>query len=356
MRGGILHCCGASVRTTLDKESSRSTKLTLEPDDAGHLARLCGQFDRNIHQIETRLGVAIHNRGNVFHLHGPADTVDAAQKVLYELFCDVKAGKELNPDELHLQLQKCGLENSQDAEEGTPEAGQDAIRVHKRTIEPRSPNQHLYVRSIREHDLCFGLGPAGTGKSYLAVACAVEAMERQRVQRIILTRPAVEAGERLGFLPGDMNQKIDPYLQPLYDALHRLLGRERVDKAISQGAIEIAPLAYMRGRTLHNAFVILDEAQNTTEAQIKMFLTRLGFDSVAVVNGDPSQVDLAPNLRSGLITAVERLQKIPGIAFVHFDGRDVIRHPLVRRIVDAWKRNPQAKKSASAKTPRRARA
>lgn len=327
----------------MDNKIPRSTKLTLEPDDAGHLARLCGQFDRNIRQIESRLGVAIHNRGNVFHLHGPPAPVDAAQKILCELFGDARAGRELNPGHLHLQLQKCAAEAPVNDEELTADS---IIRVHKRTIEPRSPNQHLYVRSIRRHDLCFGLGPAGTGKSYLAVACAVEALEQHRVQKIILTRPAVEAGERLGFLPGDMNQKTDPYLQPLYDALHRMLGPERVDKAITQGAIEIAPLAYMRGRTLHNAFVILDEAQNTTEAQIKMFLTRLGFDTIAVVNGDPSQVDLPADQRSGLSAAAERLSMVPDIAFVRFDGRDVIRHPLVRQIVEAWERNAPVKKNA----------
>lgn len=300
------------------------------------LASLSGQQDEHLRLIEERLGVTIRNRGNAFQLAGAGAQVKAAGNVLEHLYRETEAA-ELSPDTVHLYLQESGLEAI--AEEETAEDG-DAdgavIRTPRVMIKPRGANQQRYVGSIHRHDINFGIGPAGTGKTFLAVAAAVEALNQQQVSRILLVRPAVEAGEKLGFLPGDLAQKIDPYLRPLYDALYEMLGFEQVNKLIERQVIEIAPLAYMRGRTLNNAFVILDESQNTTREQMKMFLTRIGFGSTAVITGDITQVDLPRGTQSGLIHVLQVLRDVPGIGISHFDSRDVVRHPLVARIIEAY--------------------
>jgi len=308
--------------------------LVLEPTDNARLANLCGQLDEHLRQIERRLGIEISNRGGLFRLFGAPSAIAAGREVLNDLYA---ASREevLTPDRVHLFLQESGvdalLEHAQADE--IPEV---VIKTRRGLIRPRGPNQRDYMYKILGHDLNFGVGPAGTGKTYLAVACAVEALEREQVRRILLVRPAVEAGERLGFLPGDLTQKIDPYLRPLYDALYEMLGFERVAKLIERNVIEVAPLAYMRGRTLNDSFIILDEAQNTTPEQMKMFLTRIGFGSTAVVTGDVTQVDLPKGQQSGLRQAVEVLRRVHGISFTLFNAKDVVRHPLVQRIVNAY--------------------
>jgi phosphate starvation-inducible PhoH-like protein len=310
--------------------------LTLEPNDARHLAMLCGQLDRHLRQIEERLGVTISARGNQFNLSGPAVNVATAERLLIHLYAEVCQGVGLSPESLHLQLQEAGLEHL--AEVGS-EAGVESIRVirtKRSSIKPRGRNQQSYVRAIKHNDINFGIGPAGTGKTYLAVACAVESLLEEQVRRILLVRPAVEAGEKLGFLPGDLNQKIDPYLRPLYDALYEMLGFEIVNKYIERNIIEVAPLAFMRGRTLNNAFIILDEAQNTTREQMKMFLTRIGFGSTAVITGDATQIDLPKGVQSGLTHVSNILEGVEGIGFTFFGNKDVVRHPLVQRIVEAY--------------------
>lgn len=326
--------------------------MTLEPNDNRRLASLCGQLDQHLRQIETRLGIEVRNRGNRFSLLGDRAVTAAAAAVLRQLYQDT-ADTELTPDEVHLALQSAGIEElmqQQSLSDTEAEAGDDqpvpagtvTIRTKKVTIKPRGTNQKRYARAVQTHDINFGVGPAGTGKTYLAVACAVEALMRDDVERILLVRPAVEAGEKLGFLPGDLAQKVDPYLRPLYDALFEMLGFETVGKLLERGIIEVAPLAYMRGRTLNNSFVILDESQNTTCEQMKMFLTRLGFGSTAVITGDPSQVDLPRGQKSGLKHVVEVLEGVEGISFIHFDAKDVVRHPLVQRIVQAYETYEQA--------------
>ena len=329
--------------TLEDIHSPRSTTLTLEPVDTARLAKLCGQLNCNLSQIGKRLGIDLHNRGGAFHLQGPTRAVTAGKRVLRNLYQRLDDKAELLPEDVHLELiNEDSFRPETENDSGITDAdtelalGGGAIRLQRRSIEPRSPNQQHYVEAIRRHDINFGTGPAGTGKTHLAVACAVEAMQQHRVQRIVLTRPAVEAGERLGFLPGDLNQKINPYLQPLYDALFQLLGPEETGRLIDRSIIEVVPLAYMRGRTLSNAFVILDEAQNTTPAQIIMFLTRIGFDSIAVVNGDLTQTDLPNGQQSGLEVAIHRLQDVKGLSFTHFQRSDIVRHPLIRAIVSAW--------------------
>ncbi len=315
-------------------------QLVLEPNDARRLATLCGQFGSHIKQIEKRLDITIHNRGNNFVIDGPAERADVADKVIQQLYAEAADAEQLSPEDVHLALQECGAEaviSSDATSSGNPQLQTPGlIRTKKNTIKPRGGNQQKYVNAIRTHDINFGIGPAGTGKTYLAVACAVEALIKDEVERILLVRPAVEAGEKLGFLPGDLAQKVDPYLRPLYDALYEMLGFETVGKLIERSVIEVAPLAYMRGRTLNNAFVILDESQNTTREQMKMFLTRLGFGSTAVITGDPSQVDLPRGHASGLRHALEVLEKVDGISFTYFTPKDVVRHPLVQRIVEAY--------------------
>lgn len=314
---------------------SRSSQLVLEPQDNKRLANLCGQFDEHLRHIERALGIEIKNRGNNFWLSGDDQSMLRAQTVLSNLYEEAANGS-LSAEAVHLSLQQSGVRDDMERTTEGEASAWLAIKTRHGTVKALSPNQQRYLRAIASHDINFGIGPAGTGKTYLAVACAVEALEKQQVQRILLVRPAVEAGERLGFLPGDLVQKIDPYLRPLYDALYEMLGVERVSKLLEKNIIEVAPLAYMRGRTLNEAFVILDEAQNTTMEQMRMFLTRIGFGSKVVVNGDVSQVDLPRGQRSGLRHAADILRDVGGISFTYFESRDVIRHPLVQRIVDAY--------------------
>jgi phosphate starvation-inducible PhoH-like protein len=316
-----------------------TTKVTLEPDDSQRLAALCGPFDQNLKHLEKRLGVLIRNRGNVFQVSGPEQRLKAASALLSQLYRETAGKDNIDPDVVHLFLQDSGVDELLAREErGEVEGAEEApvVRTGRKTVMPRGANQVAYVKRIRDHDVNFGIGPAGTGKTYLAVACAVEALETQRVSRILLVRPAVEAGEKLGFLPGDLSQKIDPYLRPLYDALYEMMGVDRVNKYIERNVIEVAPLAYMRGRTLNNAFIILDESQNTTIEQMKMFLTRIGFSSTAVVTGDITQIDLPKGQKSGLVNVRNVLRDVEGISFTHFSSRDVVRHPLVQKIVEAY--------------------
>ncbi|ART64167.1 PhoH family protein [Kushneria marisflavi] len=313
----------------------RILQLSLEPNDPMRLANLSGQQDEHLHLIEQRLEVTVRNRGNEFQLAGNAARVKATANVLEHLYRETQT-QTLSPETVHLYLQESGLESiAEDEDDDMPREGV-ILRTPRAVIKPRGQNQQQYVEHIRNHDINFGIGPAGTGKTYLAVAAAVEALNQQSVRRILLVRPAVEAGEKLGFLPGDLAQKIDPYLRPLYDALYEMLGFEQVNKLIEKQVIEIAPLAYMRGRTLNNAFVILDESQNTTREQMKMFLTRIGFGSTAVITGDVTQVDLPRGTHSGLIHVLNVLKDVDGISMTHFASKDVVRHPLVARIIDAY--------------------
>ncbi|RMG27589.1 MAG: PhoH family protein [Gammaproteobacteria bacterium] len=310
-----------------------TTDVLLEPADKERLASLCGQFDEHLRQIEGRLGVEISSRGNRFRVIGEDAAVRQAANVLRTLYAEAER-QVLTPAEVHLALQQAGAEAAPVAE--SPMARDVVIRTRAGIIRGRGLAQRLYLARIAAHDLSFGIGPAGTGKTYLAVASAVHALDEEQVRRIILVRPAVEAGERLGFLPGDMAQKVDPYLRPLYDALYEMLGFEKVNKLMERHVIEVAPLAYMRGRTLNEAFIILDEAQNATVEQMKMFLTRIGFGSKAVVTGDVTQIDLPRGVRSGLRHVVEVLQGVEGVSFTFFGARDVVRHPLVQRIIEAY--------------------
>ncbi len=318
-----------------------SIDLKLEPADNQRLANLCGQFDEHLRQIERRLGVEINNRGNTFQILGDPTITEATGNVLRHLYAATKENEALTPARVHLFLQKSGIDAIMDEEKNK----QISIHTQRGIICGRGPNQNHYLAYIRDNDINFGIGPAGTGKTYLAVACAVEALESDRVRRLVLVRPAVEAGERLGFLPGDMAQKIDPYLRPLYDALYEMLGFEKVGKLIERSVIEVAPLAFMRGRTLNESFIILDEAQNTTMEQMKMFLTRIGFGSTAVITGDVTQTDLPRGQRSGLRHASEVLQEVKGISFTFFSSRDVVRHPLVARILNAYEASERQEQS-----------
>jgi phosphate starvation-inducible PhoH-like protein len=317
-----------------------TSSVTLEPNDSRRLASLCGPFDQNLKFIERRMGIRIRNRGNEFQLSGPAQRVEAGEALIRTLYKDVEDGVPLESESIHLYLQESGADGLLAAPGGDDDVL--LIQARRKSIKPRGANQISYVRAIQSHDVNFGIGPAGTGKTYLAVACAVAALEMQRVMRILLVRPAVEAGEKLGFLPGDLAQKIDPYLRPLYDALYEMMGVERVHKNIERNVIEVAPLAYMRGRTLNNAFIILDESQNTTVEQMKMFLTRIGFGSTAVITGDITQIDLPRGSRSGLIDVIGVLDGVEGLSFTHFTSKDVVRHPLVQRIVEAYARHDDA--------------
>lgn len=313
--------------------TSHATRhLRLTPDDNERLASLCGQFDEHLRQIERRLGVEIANRGAEFTLLGDERAIAAAQGVIESLFV-ASAEEVITPERVHLSLQDANIESLL---AGEPTSSAPVLKTRRGVIRPRGLNQQHYLQCISQNDINFGIGPAGTGKTYLAVACAVAALEREEVRRLILARPAVEAGEKLGFLPGDMTQKVDPYLRPLYDALYEMLGFERVAKLIERNVIEVAPLAFMRGRTLNDSFIILDEAQNTTVEQIKMFLTRVGFGSKAVVTGDITQIDLPRNKESGLRHVLEVLREVEGISFTFFGSHDVVRHPLVQRIVAAY--------------------
>lgn len=308
---------------------ARSVQLLLEPVDNARLANLCGALDENLRQIEAAYDVAIARRGERLTLRGNLTQIGSARAALQELY--LRAGQHLTVEDIQLGLIELG--KRQATSPATP-----TLLTRRNDLHGRTPRQNEYLRNIQSHDITFGLGPAGTGKTYLAVASAVDAFEREQVLRIILTRPAVEAGERLGFLPGDLAQKVDPYLRPLYDALYDLMGFDRVAKLFERQCIEIAPLAFMRGRTLNNAFIILDEAQNTTPEQMKMFLTRIGIGSRAVVTGDLTQVDLPHGHKSGLRDAVRILADVRGIAYTRFTKEDVVRHPLVARIVAAYER------------------
>lgn len=330
-----------------------TTRVTLEPNDVRRLAALCGPVDQNLKHLERRLGIHIRNRGNEFQISGPEQRIRVASALLGQLYRETVDREQIEPDLVHLYLQESGAEELLAKADAEPSESSDSgalIRTGRKTVQPRGGNQSGYVAAIRSHDINFAIGPAGTGKTYLAVACAVEALEAQGVARILLVRPAVEAGEKLGFLPGDLAQKIDPYLRPLYDALYEMMGVERVNKLIERNVIEVAPLAFMRGRTLNNAYIILDESQNTTTAQMKMFLTRIGFGSTAVITGDITQIDLPRGERSGLIQVMSVLRGVEDISFTRFASKDVVRHPLVQKIVDAYaayRDPPPVKKGAA---------
>jgi len=311
--------------------ASKAVEVKLEPVDNQRLARLCGALDENLRQIESALDVTIARRGGKFTVRG-----EQAQRAAHALerFYD-RASGDLTVEDVQLGLTELSSNSSSQQAEGPQ------LLTRRSDLHGRTPHQVQYIESILAHDCTIGIGPAGTGKTYLAVACAVDALERDKVKRIVLVRPAVEAGERLGFLPGDLAQKVDPYLRPLYDALYDLMGFEKTGKLLERGTIELAPLAYMRGRTLNHSFIILDEAQNTTPEQMKMFLTRIGFGARAVVNGDITQIDLPRGQKSGLIEARRILSGVRGIAFTEFGAQDVVRHPLVARIIDAYEKNAQ---------------
>ena len=309
-------------------------EITLQPEDNARLANLCGAIDENIKQIETALEVNINRRGNVFNISGSLSNTRLAAQMLESFY--VRAKKPIELEDIQLGLVEL---NKLEPEEVATTSNGNAMPVlmtKRGDLHGRTPRQVEYLQQIQDHDITFGIGPAGTGKTYLAVASAVDAITRDRVKRIVLVRPAVEAGERLGFLPGDLNQKVDPYLRPLYDALYDLAGYDAVNKMFERGAIEVAPLAYMRGRTLNQSFIILDEAQNTTPEQMKMFLTRIGFGTKAVITGDVTQIDLQRHQKSGLVEAQKILKDIKGIAMTHFLSQDVVRHPLVQKIVNAY--------------------
>jgi len=335
--------------STIDR-GAEDGRVQMQFDDNSLLPQLFGERDENLDRIERQLGVSLVSRGNRIAISGPSARTDVARTALAALYDRLKRGLEVDPGAVDAALRL--------ATDGTGHRGaqlwgeSDEIRTRKRRISARSANQAAYIRALREHELVFGLGPAGTGKTYLAVATAVDMMMTGAVERIVLSRPAVEAGERLGFLPGDLREKVDPYLRPLYDALHDMLPGEQVMKRLNSGEIEIAPLAFMRGRTLANAFVILDEAQNTTPVQMKMFLTRLGENARMAVTGDLSQIDLPPGAQCGLRDAVDTLAGVEGVAMIEFTDADVVRHPLVSRIVRAYDQRqrrvqaaPRAKKS-----------
>ncbi len=330
----------------VQNKSVTKHQLELDPIDNDRQANLAGPMDDNLKTIERRLGVEISYRGHLFTMVGNALNCHAVMKILKDLYIETQTlkGEEqiVTPEMVHLAILEANV-LGQDSSNKELASELDAkynemvtIKTKRGTVKPRNGNQQSYVQNIITNDITFGIGVAGTGKTYLAVACAVDALERQEVRRILLTRPAVEAGEKLGFLPGDLSQKIDPYLRPLYDALFEMLGFEKVEKLIERNVIEIAPLAYMRGRTLNDAFIILDESQNTTVEQMKMFLTRIGFNSRAVITGDITQVDLPKHQSSGLRHAIEVLQNIDGISFNFFQSKDVVRHPVVARIVEAY--------------------
>ena len=320
------------MKTPTAMAARTTAEFTLDPPDAERLANLNGPFDGHLRMIELRTGVEVASRGNVYRLTGPKAMVRKTEALLRGLWDDA-AGDALDEPAVHLALAAIDADALVNDDIEPQEV---TIRVKRGTIRGRGANQAKYLHAIATHDINFGIGPAGTGKTFLAVASAVEALNESRVQRLVLVRPAVEAGEKLGFLPGDLTQKVDPYLRPLYDALYEMLGVEKVVKLLEKNVIEIAPLAYMRGRTLNDAYVILDEAQNTTIEQMKMFLTRIGYGSTAVVTGDLTQIDLPKHQKSGLRDALDVLREVDGVSFTFFESRDVVRHPLVARIVNAY--------------------
>lgn len=315
------------------KANESQLKFQLEPQDNSRLATLCGQFNENLHLIERHLGIEISNRGHVFQIIGIPKSVQQAKEVIETLYQITEEQSQLGKSQIMLVIKTYSNQAHAKQIAETPEA---IIKTKKTAVKARTNNQMHYIQAIKKQDINFGIGPAGTGKTFLAAACAVEAFEQQLVSRIVLVRPAVEAGEKLGFLPGDLSQKVDPYLRPLYDSLFEMLHPTQVEQLIERNIIEIAPLAYMRGRTLNDAFIILDEAQNTTREQMKMFLTRIGFNSKAVITGDITQTDLPPKIESGLRHAISLLQNIKGIQFTFFTSEDVVRHPLVQQIIQAY--------------------
>jgi phosphate starvation-inducible protein PhoH and related proteins len=321
----------------LDTSESRR-HVTLNPPDNKRLAKLCGELGENLRIIERHLGVEINNRGNEFDIIGIPMSVDKACEILQKLYAETASGRELTDQQIQLLMKSMDMRFEFNTAEFQQKLDEATLRLALTSIKPRTANQIHYVRSIQKYDINFGVGPSGTGKTYLAVACALHALQNDQVKRIILVRPAVEAGESLGFLPGDLAQKIDPYLRPLYDALYEMAGTSAVSKLIEKGAIEIAPLAYMRGRTLNDAFIILDEGQNTSREQMKMFLTRIGFGSKAVITGDITQIDLPPKMESGLRHAITLLRSINAIRFSFFQAADVVRHPLVQQIIEAYEK------------------
>ncbi|EDP46989.1 PhoH family protein [Rickettsiella grylli] len=315
----------------------------LMPEDNHRLANLCGPFDQHLRQIEQKLNVYIYNRGHDFQINGSHSAVEMAAKVLHHLYEETGTKTALTSNTIHLVLQTAQTDPTMTFE-ATKTPG-IVIQTKQGPIKPHSPNQALYLDRILKHDINFGLGPAGTGKTYLAVACAVSALEKEQISRVILVRPAVEAGEKLGFLPGDFSQKLDPYFRPLYDALNDMLGFDLVMQLVEQHVIEVVPLAYMRGRTLNDAFIILDEAQNTTKEQMKMFLTRIGFNSKVVVSGDTTQTDLPRGQESGLCHCLTFLKNIKGISFTQFEMHDIVRHTLVQAILQAYAQNENQRKT-----------
>ena len=333
------------------KQYLSSRTVTLNDASPYELSHFCGPLNSHLHQIEKHFQVRIYHRGNQFLLSGHTLAIEKVNRLLTRLYREIKEGQELTSHQIHLWTQHYHAQddlsgkiaNMKNAPSNVGDSKLDnniekftVIKTKKCSVKPRGANQQHYVRAIDTHDINFGIGPAGTGKTYLAVACAVDALLKEKIERILLVRPAIEAGEKLGFLPGDLTQKIDPYLRPIYDALYEMLGFETVDKLIERNIIELAPLAYMRGRTLNNAFVILDESQNTTREQMKMFLTRVGFGSTAVINGDPTQVDLPRGQDSGLKQALQVLDGVEGVSLTRFLSKDVVRHPIVQRIVNAY--------------------
>lgn len=327
-------------------------EINLEPSDNRRLASLCGPFDDNIKHLERRLGVEINHRSDHFTIVGKPHTASAALDILKTLYVDTAPVRgeipDIEPEQIHLAIKESGV-LEQNTESNIEHGKEVFVKTKKGVIKPRTPNQAQYLVNMVTHDISFGIGPAGTGKTYLAVAAAVDALERQEIRRILLTRPAVEAGEKLGFLPGDLSQKVDPYLRPLYDALFEMMGFEKVERLIERSVIEVAPLAYMRGRTLNDAFIILDESQNTTVEQMKMFLTRIGFNSRAVITGDITQIDLPKHQKSGLRHAIEVLSDVDEVSFNFFQAKDVVRHPVVARIVEAYEAHEQKMASEKAK-------
>ncbi|HFB66481.1 MAG TPA: PhoH family protein [Aeromonadales bacterium] len=314
-----------------------SIEFKFSPQDNQRLSVLSGHLDENLRLIERRMGVEINNRANSFNVIGDKESINDVKALLQQLYTDTQNNSEFKTDHVHVAIQHLLADMEQNR--GDYQDSGLVIKTKRGLIRPRGMHQQQYVSQIQRNDISFGIGPAGTGKTYLAVACAVDALERQDVRRIVLTRPAVEAGERLGFLPGDLAQKVDPYLRPLYDALYEMLGFEKVDKYMERNIIEVAPLAYMRGRTLNDAFIILDESQNTSPEQMKMFLTRIGFNSRAVITGDITQTDLPKGQKSGLRNTIDVLQNIKSIAFTFFQSADVVRHDVVQKVVEAYERH-----------------
>ena len=308
-------------------KDSTLTKIELTPSDANVMIRFVGELNENLKYVEKTFNVKIFQNGNNIKIQGSQKDVNNSADALQKLYEAAGQGIEITKETLHLYIQ-----DTYNQEKGF----ETIIKTPKKSIVPRGENQRLYLESMHKHEVNFGIGPAGTGKTYLAVAAAIDALLKEKVDRIILIRPAVEAGEKLGFLPGDLSQKVDPYLRPLYDGLYEMLGIERTEKLLANGNVEIAPLAYMRGRTLNNSFIIVDESQNTTKEQMKMVLTRMGFNSYLVINGDLTQIDLPKNITSGLSNAIKVLKNTDGIGFTNFSSRDVVRHPLVRKIIDAY--------------------